>query len=93
MILEIVSPEAKLYSGEVTSVTVPGIDGEFQMLNHHAAIVSILAKGTIKVEAKIFAATKEGESKFVLGADRKHHLAIESGTLEMNDNKIIILVD
>ena len=47
MILEIVSPEAKLYSGQVTSVTVPGVDGEFQILNHHAAIVSILNKGEI----------------------------------------------
>lgn len=93
MTLEIVSPEAKLYSGEVTSVTVPGIDGEFQMLNHHAAIVSILAKGDIKVEAVNFAPTKEGAAHFVLGANNKHHLAIESGTLEMNDNKIIILVD
>jgi F-type H+-transporting ATPase subunit epsilon len=93
MILEIVSPEAKLYSGEVISVSVPVIDGEFQMLNHHAAIVSILAKGFIKVETKIFEATKEGEPKFILGADRRHHLAIESGTLEMNDNKVIILVD
>jgi F-type H+-transporting ATPase subunit epsilon len=93
MTLEIVSPEAKLYSGEVISVIAPGIDGEFQMLNHHAAIVSILAKGSIKIETRNFSATKEGESKFVLGADRKHHLAIESGTLEMNDNKIIILVD
>ncbi len=93
MTLEIVSPEAKLYSGEVTSVTVPGVDGEFQMLNHHAAIVSILTKGTIKVDAKTFVPTKEGASLFVVGADRKHHLAIQSGTLEMNDNKIIILVD
>ncbi|WP_396177532.1 F0F1 ATP synthase subunit epsilon [Flavobacterium sp.] len=93
MTLEIVSPEAKLYSGEITSVTVPGIDGEFQMLNHHAAIVSILAKGAIKVEAAHFAPTKEGVSHFVVGADKKHHLAINSGTLEMNDNKIIILVD
>ena len=42
MILEIVSPEATLFSGEVTSVSVPGINGEFQMLNNHAAVVSIL---------------------------------------------------
>ena len=48
MYLEIVSPEATLFSGEVTSVTVPGINGEFQMLNNHAAIVSVLAEGTIK---------------------------------------------
>jgi len=93
MTLEIVSPEAKLYSGEVTSVIVPGVDGEFQMLNHHAAIVSLLAKGTIKVDASRFVPTKEGASRFTVGADKKNHLAIESGTLEMNDNKIIILVD
>lgn len=93
MLLEIVSPEAKLYSGEVTSVIVPGVDGEFQMLNHHAAIVSILAKGTIKVDSKSFEPTKEGEALFTLASDKKYHLTIESGTLEMNDNKIIILVD
>ena len=93
MTLEIVSPEAKLFSGEVTSVTVPGVDGEFQMLNHHAAIVSILTKGTIKVAANNFVATKEGASHFTVGPDKKYHLTIQSGTLEMNDNKIIILVD
>ncbi len=32
MYLEIVSPEATLFAGEVKSVTVPGINGEFQML-------------------------------------------------------------
>ena len=49
MILEIVSPEAKLFSGEVTSVTLPGVDGSFQILNNHAPIVSILEKGTVKI--------------------------------------------
>ena len=47
MILEIVSPEATLFKGEVTSVIVPGINGEFQMLNNHAAIVSLLTKGNV----------------------------------------------
>lgn len=93
MTLEIVSPEAKLYSGQVTSVTVPGVDGEFQMLNNHAAIVSILTKGDIKIVADNFVATKEGASKFFIGQDGKQHLHINSGTLEMKDNKIIILVD
>lgn len=93
MTLEIVSPEAKLFSGQVTSVTVPGVDGEFQMLNHHAAIVSILDKGDIKIAADNFVATKEGEAKFFVGDDKKYHLPISSGTLEMKDNKIIILVD
>ena len=45
MYLEIVSPEATLFSGEVTSVTVPSINGEFQMLANHAPIVSLLQEG------------------------------------------------
>ena len=49
MYLEIVSPEATLFAGEVTSVTVPGVEGEFQMLNNHAPIVS-----TIKVNGTAF---------------------------------------
>ena len=48
MYLEIVSPEATLFSGEVESVAVPGVNGEFQMLNNHAAIVSLLGKGKVK---------------------------------------------
>ena len=45
MYLEIVSPEKVLLSAEVNSVTVPGGEGEFQMLNNHAPIVSVLEKG------------------------------------------------
>ena len=93
MTLEIVSPESKLYSGEVTSVTIPGVDGSFQILNHHAPIVSILTKGEIKIASNNFNFPKEAEAKFVKGNDQKFNLSINSGTLEMKDNKIIILVD
>ncbi|MBC7440002.1 MAG: F0F1 ATP synthase subunit epsilon [Flavobacterium sp.] len=93
MTLEIVSPENKLYSGEVTSVTVPGVDGSFQILNHHAPIVAILTKGEIKIASDNFNFGKDVEEKFVKGNDQKFHLSINSGTLEMKDNKIIILVD
>ena len=93
MTLEIVSPENKLYSGEVTSVTVPGVDGSFQILNHHAPIVSILTKGEIKIASDNFNFSKNVEEKFVKGNDQKFNLSINSGTLEMKDNKIIILVD
>ena len=48
MYLEIVNPEASLVSGEVESVTVPGVEGEFQMLNNHAPIVSVLQEGKVK---------------------------------------------
>jgi F-type H+-transporting ATPase subunit epsilon len=51
MLLEIVSPEASLFKGEITSVSVPGLDGSFQILNNHAPIVSLLQKGTVSITA------------------------------------------
>ena len=48
MYLEIVTPEASLVQGEVSSVSVPGSDGSFQMLENHAAIVSTLGAGEVK---------------------------------------------
>jgi F-type H+-transporting ATPase subunit epsilon len=93
MILEIVSPEAKLFSAEVTSVTLPGVDGSFQILNNHAPIVSILGKGVVKITASTFAFAKEVVSKFTKLDDQNYTLAINSGTIEMKDNKVIILAD
>ncbi|MTH18035.1 F0F1 ATP synthase subunit epsilon [Flavobacterium sp. LC2016-01] len=93
MILDIVSPEAKLFSGQVTSVTVPGVDGSFQILNNHAPIVSILEKGTIKIAAPSFNFSKEVADKFVRVNDQTYTLGITSGTIEMKDNKVIVLVD
>lgn len=93
MHLEIVSPEATLFTGEVTSVTVPGTDGEFQMLDNHAPIVSLLQKGIVKIKGNV--KIKEAfKSKFKQGKESNEILlAIQSGTLEMKDNKVIILAD
>ena len=93
MILEIVSPEAKLFSGEVTSVTLPGIDGSFQILNNHAPIVSILGKGLVKITASSFNFPAETAAKFVKANNESYTLAIASGTIEMKDNKVIVLAD
>lgn len=93
MILEIVSPEAKLFSGEVSSVTLPGVNGSFQMLNNHAPIVSILGKGLVKIAASSFNFSEEVESKFTKVNDQTYTLAIASGTIEMKDNKVIVLAD
>ena len=93
MILEIVSPEAKLFSGEVTSVSVPGVNGEFQMLNNHAPIVSLLKQGNIKIVGSNIKIAKEFLEKFNKVNNETFLLPIHSGTLEMNDNKIIILAD
>lgn len=93
MTLEIVSPEAALFKGTVTSVTLPGVEGSFQILNHHAPIVSILKEGDIKIVADNFAFSKESSAKFTKVDEKTYTLAIASGTIEMNDNKVIVLVD
>ena len=79
MFLEIVTPEATLFSGEVESVAVPGVTGEFQMLKDHAPIISILKEGFVKIY---------GDKK-----NKGTWLAINSGTIELKDNKVIVLAD
>ena len=93
MILEIVSPEASLFKGEITSIAVPGVDGHFQMLNNHAPIVSILQKGLVKITAPSFNFSKESENLFTKVNDQNFTIAINSGTIEMKDNKVIVLAD
>ncbi|REG91187.1 F0F1 ATP synthase subunit epsilon [Flavobacterium aquicola] len=94
MILEIVSPEAKLFSGEISSISVPGVDGRFQMLNNHAPIVSLLQKGTINITtAGNFELNEETAGLFNKVNDQNYTLEIASGTLELKDNKVIVLAD
>jgi F-type H+-transporting ATPase subunit epsilon len=93
MILEIVSPEAKLFSGEITSLYLPGVDGDFQILNNHAPIVSLLKKGIVKIAAPSFTLSKEAAAKLTKVNDQLYTLAVESGTIEMKDNKVILLAD
>jgi F-type H+-transporting ATPase subunit epsilon len=93
MILEIVSPEAKLFSGEVSSVYLPGISGSFQVLNNHAPIVSTLGAGLVKITASAFHFGKEVADKFSKINDQNYTITINSGTIEMKDNKVIVLVD
>ncbi len=92
MYLEIVSPEATLFAGEVDSVIVPGVNGEFQMLQNHAPIVSLLQEGEVKVKGAI-AIEEEFQDKFTKGKDGETVLSITSGTIEMKDNKVIVLAD
>jgi F-type H+-transporting ATPase subunit epsilon len=92
MYLEIVSPEATLFSGDVEAVTVPGVNGEFQMLENHAPVVSILQQGTVKIKGNLTIDEAYAE-RFTKAGNGDTLLAINSGTLEMNDNKIIVLAD
>lgn len=92
MYLEIVSPEATLFAGEVTSVSVPGVNGEFQMLNNHAPIVSLLQEGKVIIDGDL-SIDEDYEDKFSKGPDGRTVLQINSGTIEMKDNKVIVLAD
>lgn len=49
MTLEILTPEKKIFSGEVYGVQLPGISGMFEVLDRHAPIVSALRSGNMKV--------------------------------------------
>ena len=92
MFLEIVTPEATIFQSEISTVSVPGINGAFQMLDNHAPIVSLLANGIIRVKGDAIKITKEYTDKFTQEGD-EYQLTINSGTIEMNANKIIILAD
>ena len=92
MFLEIVTPEATLFSGEVESLAVPGVNGEFEMLKNHAPIVSLLKAGHVKIFGNI-QLEEEVENKFEKGKDRGTWLPINSGTIELKDNKVIVLAD
>jgi len=78
MILEIITPDKKVYSGQVKLVQLPGVAGLFEILNNHAPIISTLEKGKIKVEE---------ESGQVL------YFEVEGGIVENKDNKIIVLAE
>jgi F-type H+-transporting ATPase subunit epsilon len=77
MFLEIISPQEIIFSGEVSEVFLPGKEGNFEVLNDHAPIISLLQKGEIKV-------TKTDGTKEIFNT--------EHGFVEVLDNKIRVLV-
>ena len=78
MTLEILTPEKKIYSGDVFGLQLPGVDGKFEVLDKHAPLVSALGKGTLK----ILKTKTTSES-----------LTISSGFVEVINNKTTVLVE
>ena len=78
MQLEIITAESQLYSGEVTSVKLPGMDGEFEILDNHAPVISTLDKGIIRV---------------IDNNNKTENFEVNGGVIEMQNNKIIVLAD
>lgn len=86
-----------IFEGEVDSVSVPGKDGEFQMLNNHAAIVSSLDKGTIKIKlhSKTVADFDNVSGKLVKapGNELVYLFDVTGGVVEMSNNVVTILAN
>lgn len=92
MYLEIISPEAKLFTGEVESLTLPGTNGSFQLLENHATIVSTLQAGAVKIKGNI-TISESYQNQFESISKEETLFTISSGTIEMRGNKIILLSD
>lgn len=77
MYLEILTPEKKVFEGEVTAATFPGADGSFQILDHHAPLISLLKQGVVEYKGK-------GGTQL---------LTVTGGVVEVLKNKVILLAD
>lgn len=95
MQVEIITPEAKVFSGEATAVQFPGLDGSFQVLNGHAPIISALSAGSVKVDLSAAFDTEEETHKSIeVDASRKVlRVGIKGGVMEMFNNKVIVLAE
>ena len=78
MFLEIITPDKKVYSGDVQAVKLPGAEGSFGVLNNHAPLIATLKKGTVKITN-----TKNTIENF----------EINGGVVEVLNNKIIVLAE
>lgn len=74
--LEILSPTAKLYEGEVSSIIFPGSLGSFGVLPQHAPLISTLTQGKLEWTTH----------------NKKEYLEIQAGVVEVLKNKVTVLV-
>jgi F-type H+-transporting ATPase subunit epsilon len=92
----VLTPDREIFSGPIESVKVPGVQGEFQVLNRHAPIVSALDAGKVTI------VTGLGEYRYfdkstnsvqtASGASRRLEYTIGSGFIEVLNNEVSLLV-
>lgn len=80
MELEILTPEKKLFSGNVYGVQLPGISGSFEVLEKHAPMVSALGAGKLKV---LNDKTGSNTTSY----------SIQGGFMEVLNNRVVVLVE
>ena len=77
MNITVLTPDREVYSGAITSLKVPGTEGQFQILRNHAPIVSSLEKGVVTIK-------KQGGEQIILN--------IGGGFVEVLNNEVNLLV-
>jgi F-type H+-transporting ATPase subunit epsilon len=93
MKLEIITPESNVFSGEAKAVSLPGLDGIFQVLNNHAPVISALKNGSLVVELEQ-PLTEDQKNDFIaLESPEKISISINGGVAELNQNKLIVLAE
>ena len=75
--LEIITPEKSVLKDQVDAITIPGSVGSFQVLKNHAPLISNFEIGVIKVK-------KNGDIS---------HFTTSGGTVEVNNNSVLVLAD
>jgi F-type H+-transporting ATPase subunit epsilon len=80
MLLEILSPDKKVYSGNVYGAQFPGSEGSFEVLEKHAPMIASLKEGIIKV-------LLDNQSK------NFEHFHVSGGVVEVVNNKISVLIE
>lgn len=94
--ISVLTPDKEIFLGDIDSVKVPGVQGQFQVLKRHAPIVSALSGGSV------FIVTAEGKQKYydakskslksINKKGKEVTFTIEGGFIEVLDNKISLLV-
>jgi F-type H+-transporting ATPase subunit epsilon len=96
MHLEIITPESKIFKGEVDAVQLPGKEGLFQILDNHAPIISTLKEGKVKID--LTSSHKKlndlsGRIETDKGNDKLLYFDINGGVVECQNNNVILLAD
>jgi F-type H+-transporting ATPase subunit epsilon len=77
MKLVALTPEKELFNGDITSVKVPGVGGQFEILNNHAPIVAALEAGEVRV---------------IDASGQRMIFNIEKGFIEVFKNEVSLLI-
>tara|TARA_B110000046_G_scaffold112861_1_gene120045 strand:+ start:528 stop:809 length:282 start_codon:yes stop_codon:yes gene_type:complete len=93
MKLEIITPESNVFSGEAKSVSLPGLDGIFQVLNNHAPVISALKEGSLVVELEAPLNDDQKNDMISVDSPEKITVLIKGGVAELNKNKLIVLAE